>query len=165
LLEIIEEGTMRRSVLLVALALLAVIQAVPYGANHTNPPVRLEPPWDSERTRRLAGRVCFDCHSNETVWPWFSHVAPLSWLIQRDVKQGRRVVNVSEWDRRQNEAMESAKALRSGAMPPRRYAWVRPAMRLSATERQDLLRGLEATLGSRRAGSKGGTVEGIAITE
>ncbi len=156
---------MRRSLLALARALLGVMQAVPYGANHTNPAVRVEPPWDSERTRRLAGRACFDCHSNETVWPWFSHVAPLSWLIQQDVKQGRRVVNFLEWDRRQNEAGESATALRSGEMPPRRYVWFRPASRLSATERQDLLRGLEATLGSRKAGTKGGTVGGIAITE
>jgi hypothetical protein len=78
---------MRRSILVVALAMLAVIQAVPYGVNHTNPPVRVGPPWDSERTRHLAGRLCFDCHSNETAWPWFSHVAPISWLIQRDMCQ------------------------------------------------------------------------------
>ncbi len=154
-----------RSLLVLAVASLAVMQAVPYGADHTNPPVRVEPPWDSEQTRRLAGRACFDCHSNETVWPWFSHFAPVSWLIQRDVKQGRRVVNFSEWDRRQTEARESATTLRSGEMPPRRYAWVRPASRLSAPERQDLLRGLEATLGSRKAGTKGRTVEGIAISE
>jgi hypothetical protein len=75
------------------------------------------------------------------------------------------VVNGPEWDRRQNEPRESATALRSGEMPPRRYAWSRPASRLSTTERQDLFLGLEATLGSRRAGTKGGTVEGIAITE
>ena len=157
---------MRRcSILVVALVMLAVVQAVPYGANHTNPPVRVEPPWDSERTRRLAGRVCFDCHSNETVWPWFSHVALISWVIQRDVEQGRRVVNFSEWDRRQHEARDSAGTLRRGEMPPRRYVWLHPGVRLSATEREDLLRGLDATLGSRRSGKKGGTVEGIAITE
>jgi hypothetical protein len=124
-----------------------------------------EPKWDSPETRALAKRACFDCHSNETVWPWFSHVAPISWVIQRDVEQGRRVVNFSEWDRRQNEARESARALRSGEMPPRRYVWLHPGVRLSATEREDLLRGLDATLGSRRPGKKGGTVGGIAITE
>lgn len=52
---------MRRSILVVALVMLGVIQAVPYSGNHTNPPVRVELPWDSERTRRLAGRLCFDC--------------------------------------------------------------------------------------------------------
>ena len=131
---------MRRSILVVALVMLGVIQAVPYGGNPTNPPVRVEPPWDSERTRRLAGRLCFDCHSNATVWPWFSQVALISWLIQRDVEHGRRVVNFSEWDRRQNEALESATALRSGEVPPGRYAWLRPGMRLSAIEREDPVR-------------------------
>jgi hypothetical protein len=75
------------------------------------------------------------------------------------------VVNRSEWDRRQSEAKASATALRSGEMRPRRYTWFRPTIRLLATERRDLLRGLEATSGSRRAGRKGGTVEGVAITE
>ena len=155
---------MWRSSLLVVLAVLVVMQAVPYGA-HTNPSVRVEPSWDSQRTRRLAGRVCFDCHSNETVWPWVSHIAPLSWLIQRDVDQGRRVVNFSEWDRRQPEALGSATAVRSGQMPPWRYGWLRPARSLSAAEREELLRGLDATLGSRSIGTKGGRIEGIAITE
>ena len=144
---------MRRSILVVALVMLGVIQAVPYGGNHTNPPVRVELPWDSERTRRLAGRLCFDCHSKVTVWPWFSQVAPISWLIQRDVEHGRRVVNFSEWDRRQNEAPESATALRSGEMPPGRYAWLRPGVRLSATEREDG-RGTTARDRMRRKGAR-----------
>jgi hypothetical protein len=151
--------------LVLALVLLIVIQAVPYGGPRTNPPVRVEPLWDSERTRSLAVRVCFDCHSNETAWPWFSRVAPISWLIERDVDRGRRVVNFSEWDRPQHEATESAKTLRTGEMPPRRYALLRAATRLSATEREDLIRGLEATVGSRRAGTKGRMGGGIAITE
>ena len=155
---------MWRPLPVVVLVLLVAVQAVPYGRHHTNPPVRAEPSWDSERTRSLAVRVCFDCHSNHTVWPWFSHVAPISWLTQRDVNQGRRAVNFSEWDRRQQEARESATVLRRGEMPPRRYVLLRMATRLSATERQDLIRGLEATLGSRKAG-KGGPVGGITISE
>lgn len=154
---------MWRPLLVVVLVLLVVSQAVPFGRHHTNPPVRTEPSWDSERTRSLAVRVCFDCHSNQTVWPWFSHIAPISWLIQRDVNQGRRVVNFSEWDRWQQEARESATALRSGAMPPRSYGLLRTATRLSATERQDLIRGLDATLGSRKVGTKGGTGTGQGI--
>jgi hypothetical protein len=68
--------------------LLAVAQAIPYGRGHSNPPVTKEPAWDSSRTRELAKRACFDCHSNETTWPWYSNVAPESWLIQRDVDAG-----------------------------------------------------------------------------
>jgi len=58
------------------------MQLVPYGHAHTNPPVTGEPKWDSPQTRELAKRACFDCHSNETDWPWYSNIAPVSWLIQ-----------------------------------------------------------------------------------
>jgi mono/diheme cytochrome c family protein len=154
---------MWRLLLGVALILLVVIQAVPYGRNHANPPVRAEPSWDRDRTRTLAARVCFDCHSNQTAWPWYAHLAPISWLIESDVNEGRRAVNFSEWDRKQPEAMQSVTALRLGEMPPRRYSL--RAGGLSADERQDLIRGLEATLGSERVRQKGRAVGGIAITE
>src|SRR5690349_11025724 len=68
--------------LLAITGLFLLIQAVPYGRAHTNPPVVSEPHWDSPRTRELAKRACFDCHSNETRWPWYSHVAPMSWVLQ-----------------------------------------------------------------------------------
>jgi hypothetical protein len=83
------------------IALLALAQAVPYGRAHTNPPVTKEPSWDSPRTRELASRACFDCHSNETRWRWYSNVAPVSWLVQRDVDGGRSAFNFSEWDKPQ----------------------------------------------------------------
>jgi len=156
---------MWRLLLGVALVLLVVIQAVPYGRDHASPPVRVEPAWDSERTRELAARVCFDCHSNQTVWPWYAHIAPISWLVRRDVNEGRRALNFSEWARKQTEATQSAKALRRGEMPPRYYVLSHRAASLSASERQDLIRGLEATFGSERVGQKGGAVRGIGITE
>jgi hypothetical protein len=78
----------------------------------------VEPRWDGPATRALAVRACYDCHSNETVWPWYSHVAPVSWLTQRDVAEGRRKLNFSEWDRGQKEARESGKTVRKGTMPP-----------------------------------------------
>jgi hypothetical protein len=84
----------KKLVLLIAAGaalLVALIQAVPYGRAHSNPPVVSEPAWDSPRARELAVRACFDCHSNETVWPWYSNIAPVSWLIQSDVAgAGRR---------------------------------------------------------------------------
>ena len=59
-----------------------LIQFVPYGRSHTNPPVLSEPAWDSPETRVLAQTACFDCHSNETDWsPWYTKVAPASWLV------------------------------------------------------------------------------------
>ena len=87
-------------VLWVVVALIVgfgLIQLVPYGRDHTNPPVTSEPAWDSPQTKALAQKACFDCHSNETVWPWYSSIAPGSWLIYRDVVEGRGNLNFSEW--------------------------------------------------------------------
>ena len=128
------------------MAILFLIQAVPYGRDHINPPLNAEPAWDNPRTQELTVRACFDCHSNETVWPWYSNIAPLSWLIERDVKEGRRELNFSEWNKAQEEAGEAANTIRKGSMPPWYYPWAR----LSSAERQDLIQGLERTLGSRQ---------------
>jgi hypothetical protein len=98
----------------------------------------MEPP----KTRELAVRACFDCHSNQTVWPWYSNVAPISWLVWSDVVRGRKELNFSEWDRSQREARESAGTVRKGSMPPWYYPWAK----LKAAEREALIRGLDATL-------------------
>ncbi|HVJ20025.1 MAG TPA: heme-binding domain-containing protein [Polyangiaceae bacterium] len=134
---------------LTALATLGLlIQLVPYGRDHSNPPVVQEPRWDRPLTRELAARACFDCHSNKTRWPWYSHVAPVSWLVQHDVDEGRRVVNFSEWGRPYEEAGESAETVVEGTMPPVTYLLTHPAGRLSTEEKAELVRGLNATLGS-----------------
>jgi len=134
---------------------LLVIQAVPYGRNHTNPPAQREPAWDSPQTRALAVRACYDCHSNETVWPWYSNIAPFSWLVQRDVDQGRHELNFSEWGRRQ-EGDDSAETVREGEMPPWFYTIAHPSARLSGDERAALIRGLEATFGGEGNGEREG---------
>lgn len=133
---------------------LAAIQLVPFGRDHTNPPVRQEPAWDSPTTRALAVRACFDCHSNETEWPWYTNVAPVSWLTQRHVDEGRRDLNFSEFDRSQEEASESAETIQKGSMPPANYLLTHPAARLSPAEKQALISGLEATLGTRQDGER-----------
>lgn len=135
-------------VAIAGLGTFAAIQLVPYGRDHTNPPTASEPAWDRPATRALVVRACFDCHSNETRWPWYSHVAPMSWLVQRDVDVGRRVVNFSEWDRTYEDAGESAEKVLEGDMPPAMYLLVHSSARLSSLEKQELARGLTATLGS-----------------
>lgn len=131
-----------KKVALAALVLLAVIQVVPYGRDHSNPSLRDEPHWDSAKTRALAKRACFDCHSNETVWPWYSNVAPMSWLVQHDVDEGRAMLNFSEWSRPQEEAHESAEAVEEGEMPPSVYTPLHPEAKLNAADRDALIRGL-----------------------
>lgn len=134
--------------LFVVLILGVVIQAVPYGRHHTNPPVLAEPKWDTLQTRTLAARACFDCHSNETAWPWYSNLAPISWLVQDDVDDGRKAVNFSEWNRPQKEAHELPKMVKKGEMPPWTYAIGGSARRLSPAEKDALVNGLAATLSS-----------------
>src|SRR6202521_3438809 len=87
-----------------------LIQLIPFGHTHTNPPTTKEPAWDSPETRALIHRPCFDCHSNETTWPWYSNVAPVSWLLQRDVNGGRSQLNFTEWDSPQKHAKDVAES-------------------------------------------------------
>ncbi|MCG3157387.1 MAG: hypothetical protein DKINENOH_04019 [bacterium] len=132
---------------IVLLGIFVLMQFVPYGRNHTNPPVRQEPVWDSPQTAALARRACFDCHSNQTQWPWYSNIAPASWLVQNDVEEGRRKLNFSEWDLPQKEADEAAEQVQKGKMPPWFYLPLHAQARLSQVEKQALMGGLQATLG------------------
>lgn len=141
---------MKRILLVGAVALLAIlvlIQAVPYGRDHANPTVAAEPEWDHPQTRELFHRACGDCHSNETRWPWYSHVAPVSWLVQNDVEEGREHLNVSEWGQGEQEADEAAEMVEEGEMPLWFYEPLHPEARLTEQEAERLVRGLEATFG------------------
>ena len=136
---------LRRVVLItfagVLLPLLA-IQLLPYGRQHKNPPVTAEPTWPDSATRGLAVRACYDCHSNETIWPWYSSVAPISWLLQNHVEEGRALLNFSEWDRPQRGMREAAEAVAEGEMPPGYYRLLHKAARLSAAEAAALAQAL-----------------------
>lgn len=132
-----------------AVALALLIQLVPFGKDHSNPPVVSEPAWDSAQTRALAQRSCFDCHSNETVWPWYSNIAPVSWLVQRDVQEGREKLNFSEWGmgRRDDDAAEEVReVIESGEMPMKIYLLQHPEAVLTSEERAQLIQGLESSL-------------------
>lgn len=131
--------------LLILLGAFLVIQLVPYGRDHSNPPTRAEPAWDSERTRALVVAACFDCHSNETSWPWYTNVAPFSWLVQNDVDEGRDHLNFSEWNRPQDGTDELAETIREGSMPPWYYGFLHPDARLSESEKERLIAGLRET--------------------
>jgi hypothetical protein len=93
-------------------------------------------------------RACFDCHSNETVWPWYSKVAPVSWLVVSDTVRGRRALNFSEWGtgRRRREVDEVARIVTRGEMPPSTYLITHPAGKLTADEKQQLADGLQKSL-------------------
>ncbi|HEU4727742.1 MAG TPA: heme-binding domain-containing protein [Kofleriaceae bacterium] len=131
--------------------LLVLAQLFPYGRDHRNPPVAAEPSWDQPSTRALAARACFDCHSNETRWPWYSHLAPMSWLVQNHVDEGRETLNFSQWNRAYKEAHEASETVLEGSMPPSSYVLLHPDARLQPAERSELARGLDATLGVTRS--------------
>ncbi len=139
---------------LALVGLFMLIQLIPYGRSHTNPPVTQEPAWDSPRTRQLAVSACFDCHSNETRWYWYTNIAPFSWLAQHDVDQGRASLNFSEWNRPQDGAGDVAGVIQDGSMPPWFYRLVHGGSRLTADEKQALIAGLAATF--RNSPPKGG---------
>lgn len=133
---------------------LALIQFVP--VDRTNPPVETEVPATAE-VRAVLRRACYDCHSNETVWPWYSRVAPVSWLAARDVHKGREELNFSTWNRlttkEQVKALhESWETVEEGEMPMWFYLPTHPEARLSAQDRS-ILRAWSLSMGS--AGPEG----------
>jgi hypothetical protein len=142
----------------IAIIVLAIlIQFIPYGRNHTNPAVVKQPTWDNQQTQALFERACGDCHSNNTNWLWYSNIAPFSWLIQRDVIEGRSRLNLSECGvvrpgREGGEGVEGGEGregggeagemVLSGEMPPIQYTLIHPEARLTTAERQALAQGL-----------------------
>ncbi|MEN8374044.1 MAG: heme-binding domain-containing protein [Gemmatimonadota bacterium] len=119
---------------------LILAQLIP--VNRSNPPIgaELEAP---AAVLEVLRRSCYDCHSNETTWPWYSRVAPVSWLVARDVSEGREAVNYSVWG--SYPAGELAELLEEtweevaeGEMPPAMYVWLHSEARLTTADREIL---------------------------
>lgn len=124
----------------VGLATLLAVQLVPIRGH--NPPVTSEPPMSNE-AREVLTRACFDCHSNRTVWPWYSRVAPLSWWIVDHVEDGRRHLNFSAWDampadKRAEAGEEIVEEVQEGKMPMSSYVVGHPEARLSEADQRVL---------------------------
>jgi mono/diheme cytochrome c family protein len=126
-------------------ALVILMQFVPYGRDHDNPAAGQPIAWDSPRTQELMEGACMDCHSNETEWPWYSNIAPMSWLVQRDVDEGRDALNLSAGT---GEIDEMVETVQDGSMPPWFYKPLHSGARLSETEKQELIAGIQATFGA-----------------
>jgi hypothetical protein len=142
----------RRPQVLISILLLvsfALLQWVPYGHEHRKPAGGARVSWDSPRTEALARRACFDCHSNETRWPWYASIAPVSWRIQGHVDRGRRALDFTDFDPKREHtaehAGEAAESVRRGDMPPQDYLLAHPRAQLSPAEKQDLVHGLTTT--------------------
>jgi len=131
------------------LGTMVVIQAIPYGRTHSNPPITGEPEWATPRTRELMVRACFGCHSNEVEYPAYASVAPISWVVQSHVSEGREKVNYSEFNSRQRGADETVEVIEEGSMPPGYYTQFgrHPEAKLTTAEVAELIAGLKATPG------------------
>ncbi|MBJ7521651.1 MAG: heme-binding domain-containing protein [Solirubrobacteraceae bacterium] len=122
---------------------LLLIQLVPYGRAHDNPPVTQAAALSPEG-QKIVDTSCADCHSNLTDWRWYSNIAPASWLVTNDVDEGRSELNFSEWDAPQPPLRELLAVVSEGEMPPLKYTLPHPSAKLSDAEKQQLERALTA---------------------
>jgi Haem-binding domain len=141
--------------LIVALAVITLVGMQFFRVDRSNPPVSNDLSAPPE-VKAILKRACYDCHSNETRWPWYSGVAPISWLVVRDVTLGRKEMNFSEWDNyyaatRRHKLQWMGRALRRENMPPWPYRLIHPATRLTNADRAALERWIESELASPSA--------------
>lgn len=127
----------RNIILIGVVGFLVIAQVVPFPPA-TNPPVTGEITAPAD-VHRLLRRSCYDCHSNETVWPWYSSVLPGKWLVRHDVEEGRDALNFSDWDaytpsEKADRLNELVKMLEEGKMPLRAYTWLHKEAVLSREE-------------------------------
>ncbi len=135
----------------VLVVLFVIFQLLPWGSlipafAETNPPITSQIKWDSATTEALVRSACYDCHSNETVWPWYAHIAPVSWLVAHDTNEGRQRLNFSTQSANRIEAGELIENIQSGKMPPATYPLMHPAANLSADQKAALIAGIQASL-------------------
>ncbi len=131
----------KKSAILFPLLILTLIQLHP--VDRSNPPVRADI-MAPLRIASLLRRACYDCHSNETNWPWYSYAAPASWLVAADVTDGRDRMNFSAWrednsDDQKGNAHDILKTLKKGEMPPSGYILMHPEAQLTQPETKELL--------------------------
>jgi len=128
---------MKRTVLIVLAALMLIflcLQLVP--VERSNPPVRsaFEGP---QPVMEVLRRSCYDCHSNETTWPWYSYVAPVSWMVANHVEEGREELNFSNWLEHQNDGHlleEIYEEVAEEHMPEGSYLWMHPEAKVSPAD-------------------------------
>ncbi|MFA6232648.1 MAG: heme-binding domain-containing protein [Bacteroidota bacterium] len=126
-----------RTTLLLLLAVFVIIQF--FQPDRSNPPVRAElkaPP----AVMAVLRQSCYDCHSNESAWPWYSYIAPMAWFVSGHVREGREKLNFSDWERldaqkRYHAKQEILEVLEEGEMPLRSYLILHGNAELTAEDR------------------------------
>jgi len=129
--------------MLLILAAIVLVAGQAIRPDRTNPPVT----GDIDAPPEIAGPLkvaCYNCHSNETVWPWYSQVAPASWLLASDVNEGREELNFSEWNllpagKQAKKFKKAAEEIEEGEMPPWYYLPAHPEARLPDADKAALV--------------------------
>ncbi len=136
-------------VLVVLVVVFVGIQFIP--VVKPNPPVTNQVVWNSPQTQEMFMGACADCHSNETVWPWYAKVAPVSWWINHHVEEGREHFNISEVP--MGDADEAWEAVHEGWMPLDSYTWMHPKAQLTEEQRTVFSEGLKKTFNTAKPSS------------
>jgi len=114
----------------------------------TNPPIN--PAQSIEANQHISPQVaaildrsCNDCHSNKTVWPWYTNVAPVSWFLTNHVNEGRRNMNLSAWgsydkDKQSRRLRDMCEQVQDGNMPLSTYTPLHPSAKLSPADVQTI---------------------------
>jgi len=131
--------------ILIIAGVIILLQLIP--VDRKNPPINATINWDSEFTKQTFYNACADCHSNETKWPWYSYIAPISYVVSYDVVTGRKHFNISE--NTSDEREEAAREVRRGTMPMAIYLPAHPKAKLSESDKQKFIQGLVKTFGDK----------------
>ncbi len=136
----------RRLIVLILVFVVIILQF--FGPERTNPPIDENKTIQAElqvpaEVMQILERSCFDCHSNATRWPWYSYIVPVSWLVVKDVNDGRRHINFSTWgdydQKKKIKALdEMCEEVQDGSMPLKPYLWMHGDAKLSAQDIQTL---------------------------
>jgi len=139
-----------KKALLILVALLGAIQLI--RPDRTNPPVDTKIALHApEKVAKILKRSCYDCHSDETVWPWYSDIAPLSWSIVGHVNDGRKALNFSRWatidpKTKTKRLKRAVKTTANGMMPLSSYLWIHKDAKLSKEDKEILKTWFETEL-------------------
>jgi hypothetical protein len=126
-------GKVSLVIIVILIVGFGIIQLIP--VNLTNPPVESDIQAPPE-VKAILKTSCYNCHSHETVWPWYSKVAPVSWLLANDANEGRSKLDFSTWNRYRPEKQitlvdDALKEIKEGDMPPWYYTLKHPEAKLS----------------------------------
>jgi hypothetical protein len=147
---------MRKNLTIFFLVSLVIMQLIP--VENSNPKVE-SPLIFPDSIFSIVKTSCFDCHSNETVWPWYSHIAPFSWAISHHVKKGRTRFNFSEWEKYSSEKKDSIllhikSSISKGFMPPKDYLLMHSYAELSEKNRKKLISWIDLRKASKEKNKK-----------